>query len=141
MGETFQQLLKEYPKSAAAAQAHYYIGKSAFEAKDYATAITELKTARELNPEQYGDSRHAPHHVLLFLSEAARRARAGSGCSFSETSPNGQVPAEILEWLGLESYNAKNYAAAAKYLTALSKSGERQQRANRTSGFISATRR
>ena len=56
MSATFQQLLKEFPKSAAAAQAHYYIGKSAFEAKDYETAIAEMKTARELNPEQYGTS-------------------------------------------------------------------------------------
>jgi TolA-binding protein len=43
--------------------------------------------------------------------------------AFYAASPNGQVPAEILEWLGLEFYNAKQYAPAAKYLTALSKTG------------------
>ena len=32
------------------------------------------------------------------------------------------MPAEILEWLGIEFYNDKDYAAAEKYLTALSKS-------------------
>src|SRR6266568_2297125 len=34
MVDTFRQLLKEFPKSSVAAQAHYYIGKTAFEAKD-----------------------------------------------------------------------------------------------------------
>jgi TolA-binding protein len=36
-------------------------------------------------------------------------------------SPNGNVPGEILEWLGIEYYNEKNYAAAEKYLSALGK--------------------
>src|SRR6266568_1582587 len=38
MVDTFRQLLKEFPKSSVAAQAQYYIGKAAFEAKDYKTA-------------------------------------------------------------------------------------------------------
>ena len=49
MVETFRQLLKEFPKSSVAAQAHYYIGKAAFEAKDYKTAMKALNTARRLN--------------------------------------------------------------------------------------------
>src|SRR5437870_8122505 len=53
MVETFRQLLREFPKSSVAAQAHYYIGKAAFEAKDYKTALTALNTARQLNKEQY----------------------------------------------------------------------------------------
>ena len=43
--------------------------------------------------------------------------------SSTTASPDGQVPAEILEWLGIEFYNAKEYAPAAKYLAALSKTG------------------
>src|SRR5437588_3498047 len=35
MAQTFQQLLKEFPKSSVAAQAHYYIGKAALNAKHY----------------------------------------------------------------------------------------------------------
>ncbi len=53
MVDTFRQLLKEFPKSSVAAQAQYYIGKTAFEAKDYKTALTALNTARQLNKEQY----------------------------------------------------------------------------------------
>src|SRR5437773_7327989 len=47
MVETFRQLLKEFPKSSVAAQAQYYIGKAAFEAQDYKTAMTALNAARQ----------------------------------------------------------------------------------------------
>ncbi len=57
MAATFQQLLKEFPKSAATAQAHYYIGKAAFEAKDYESAIAEMNKARQLNKDQYAGRR------------------------------------------------------------------------------------
>src|SRR5437867_6480979 len=53
MMETFRQLLREFPKSSVAAQAQYYIGKAAFESKDYKTALTALNTARQLNKDQY----------------------------------------------------------------------------------------
>ena len=39
MVDTFLQLAKEFPKSSIAAQAQYYIGKTAFETKDYKTAL------------------------------------------------------------------------------------------------------
>ena len=122
MTAAFQQLLKEFPKSTAAAQAHYYIGKAAFEAKDYETAIAEMNTARQLNKEQYG----TPAALRIMSSYFYLKQRdplAKEVNEYFETSPNGQVPAEILEWLGLEFYNAKDYAAAAKYLAALSKTG------------------
>src|SRR5438046_9669841 len=53
MMETFRQLLREFPKSSVAAQAQYYIGKAAFELKDYKTALTALNAARQLNKDQY----------------------------------------------------------------------------------------
>src|SRR5216110_1519605 len=53
MSDTFRQLLKEYPKSPVAAQAQYYIGKAAFEGKDYKTAMAALNAARQLNKEQF----------------------------------------------------------------------------------------
>jgi len=55
MSDTFRQLLKEFPKSPVAAQAQYYIGKAAFEAKDYKTAMNALNAARQLNKDQYYD--------------------------------------------------------------------------------------
>ncbi len=130
MAATFQQLLKEFPKSAAAAQAHYYIGKAAFEAKDYETAIAEMNQARQLNKDQYGGPA-ALRIMSSYFYLKQRDALAKEVDKFYAASPNGQVPAEILEWLGIEFYNAKNYATAAKYLTALSKTGNVTQRETR----------
>ena len=121
MSATFKQLLKEFPKSTAAGQAHYYIGKSAFEAKDYETAIAELKTAREVNPKQYASSAGLRIMSSYFYLKQRDALAQEVDKSFA-ASPDGQLPAEILEWLGVEFYNARNYAAAAKYLSALSKS-------------------
>ena len=48
-------------------------------------------------------------------------------------APNAPVPAEILEWLGIEFYNEKNYQAAEKYLSAL---GRIDNAPEREAGFL-----
>ncbi len=53
MADAFRQLLKEFPKSTVAAQAQYYIGKAAFDAKEYKSALAPLNAARQLDKEQY----------------------------------------------------------------------------------------
>ena len=120
MVETFRQLLKEFPKSSVAAQAQYYIGKAAFEAKDYKTALTALNTARQLNKEQYYNL--ASLRIILcqfYLKD--RSAVTKEVNNFMATSPNVNVPPEVLNWLGIEYYNDKNFQAAEKYLNALRK--------------------
>ncbi len=42
--------------------------------------------------------------------------------SFLAANSNARVPAEILEWLGVEYYNEKNYPAAQKYFSVLGQS-------------------
>jgi TolA-binding protein len=120
MVETFRQLLREFPKSSVAAQAQYYIGKAAFEAKDYKTALTALNTARQLNKEQYYNL--ASLRIILcqfYLKD--RSALTKEVNIFIASSPNVTVPPEVLEWLGIEYYNEKNFQAAEKYLSALRK--------------------
>src|SRR5437667_1662234 len=122
MVDTFRQLLKEFPKSSVAAQAHYYIGKTAFEGKDYKTALTALNTARQLNKEQYYNL--ASVRIILcqfYLRD--RPALTKEVNNFMAESRNGgtNVPPEVLEWLGIEYYNEKNFQAAEKYLGALRK--------------------
>jgi TolA-binding protein len=122
MVETFRQLLREFPKSSVAAQAHYYIGKGAFEAKDYKTALTALNTARQLNKEQYYNLASLRIILCQFYSKD-RPALTKEVNNFMAESRNGgmNVPPEVLEWLGIEYYNEKNFQAAEKYLGALRK--------------------
>ena len=120
MVETFRQLLKEFPKSSVAAQAQYYIGKTAFEAKDYKTALTALNTARQLNKEQYYNL--ASVRIILcqfYLKDRAALTKEVN--AFMASSPDTNVAPEVLEWLGIEYYNEKNFQAAEKYLSALRK--------------------
>lgn len=121
MSDAFRQLLKEFPKSSVAAQANYYIGKAAFEAKDYKGAIPALDAARQLNKEQYYNL--ATLRILssyFYLKD--RAALTNELNTYVAANPNAKVPADILEWLGIEYYNEKNYADAEKYLSLLSKS-------------------
>jgi TolA-binding protein len=120
MSDAFRQLLKEFPKSTVAAQANYYIGKAAFEAKDYKGALASLEAARQLNKEQYYNLATL-RIVSSFFYLKDRAALSKEVDAFVANTPDARIPAEILEWLGLEYYNEKNYAAAAKYLTLLGK--------------------
>jgi len=120
MAQTFRQLLKEYPKSSVAAQAQYYIGKAAFDAKDYKGAMPALQAARQLNKEQYYNL--ASLRIILCYFYLKNRAGLTKEVDdFMAAAPETNVPAEVLEWLGIEYYNEKNYQAAEKYLGALGK--------------------
>ena len=120
MAETFRQLLKEFPRSSVAAQAQYYIGKAAFEAKDYKTALAALDAARQLNKEQYYNLATL-RIISSYFGLKDRSALTKEVNDFMATSPTVSVPAEILEWLGIEYYNEKNYEVAKTYLGALGK--------------------
>jgi TolA-binding protein len=120
MSDAFRQLLKEFPKSAAAPMAHYYIGKTAFEMKDYKAALPELNSARQLDKDRY----YAPATVRIISCSFGLHDRAATTKevdAFLAANAPGTIPAEILEWLGIAYYNDKNYIAAEKYLGVLGK--------------------
>lgn len=118
MTAAFRQLLKEYPKTAAAAQAQYYIGKAAFEAKNYKAAIAPLNEARKLNKEQY-DVPATLRIMSAHFYQKNRTELAAEADRFLAEQPGTRIPADILQWLGIEAYNEKDFAAAEKYLSAL----------------------
>lgn len=120
MVDTFRQLLREFPKSSVAAQAQYYIGKAAFEAKDYKTAMTALNAARQLNKEQYYNLASLRLILCQFYLKD-RPALTKEVNNFMANSPNVNPPPEVLEWLGIEYFKEKNYQTAEKYLSALGK--------------------
>ena len=120
MSDAFQQLLKEFPKTPIAAQAHYYIGKAAFEAKEYKVAIRSLDLARQLNKEQFQNL--ATLRIIsshFYLKE--RKSLTVEVDALMKDNPEAAIPPEILEWLGIEFYNEKSYAEAILYLGALAR--------------------
>jgi TolA-binding protein len=121
MSDAFRQLLKEFPKSSVAAQANYYIGKAAFEAKDYKGALAPLEAARQLSKEQYYNLATL-RIVSAFFYLKDRPALTKEVDGFLAANSGAKVPAEILEWLGVEYYNEKNYPAAEKYFSVLGQS-------------------
>ena len=120
MTDAFRQLLKEFPKSTVAAQAQYYIGKTALEAKDYKTALTALNAARQLNKDQYYNLATV-RIISCYFYMKDRAALTREIDNFMASSAPTNVPAEILESVGTDYYNEKNYPAAEKYLSALGK--------------------
>jgi TolA-binding protein len=120
MTDAFKQLLKEFPKSTVAPQAQYYIGKTAFEAKDYKAALAPLNAARQLNKEQYYNLATV-RIISCYYYLKDRNAVAKEVDNLLAASPATNAPAEILEWLGIQYYNEKNYTASEKYFSALGK--------------------
>jgi TolA-binding protein len=120
MTDAFRQLLKEFPKSTVAPQAQYYIGKTAFEAKDYKAALAPLNAARQLNKEQYYNLATV-RIISCYYYLKDRNAVTKEVDNLLVASPGTNAPAEILEWLGIQYYNEKNYTASEKYLGALGK--------------------
>ncbi|RFC44279.1 MAG: Tetratricopeptide (TPR) repeat/Tetratricopeptide (TPR) repeat/TolA-binding protein [Verrucomicrobia bacterium] len=56
MANYFEQLLKEFPESTSKAEANHWIGRAAFESKDYKKAVAYLAEARTLSPGDYFES-------------------------------------------------------------------------------------
>ena len=117
MVEAFKLLLKDYPKTAARAQAGYWIGSAAFDAKNYREAAPYLEDARKLDKEQFGEK--ASIRLLqsqYYLEDKVATARE---VDFYSKEGKTKVPAEILRWLGTELYKGGAFESAEKYLLML----------------------
>ncbi|MEO8353733.1 MAG: tetratricopeptide repeat protein, partial [Chthoniobacteraceae bacterium] len=114
MVQTFKIYLRERPdaKGAGAAEAYYWIGSVAFESKDYKNAVEPLRQARENNPaehfEQISQRLMASHYYLEDKEGCAREVDA-----YLSGDEKGQVPYEVLNWLGLGYFKAAGDATAA----------------------------
>ena len=130
MAESFGKLLKEYPKSPAAAEANYWVGWVAFDNKDYKGAREPLSAARTLDPEQYFE--RASLRILLACYHLEQREALGREIEMYENGGDKRpAPYDVLEWLGQGYYEAamketipekraSGFRDAAKYLAMLS---------------------
>ena len=114
MAAAFQELLRRYPNSAAAAQAHFWLGWAAFENKDYPQAITLLDKARLLDSKNYAD--RATLRILLAQYQLQDRAAAARE---ADDYKGGAIPAEVVIWLAQGYLDDKKFAKAEKLLMPL----------------------
>jgi TolA-binding protein len=130
MAKTFRQLLKDFPQSAAAAEANYWIGWVAFEKKEYRAVTEPLAAARKLDRERYFELASLKILWALFYLED-RPALAQEIEAYQSGGAKRPVPYDIVHWLGQKSYEAGNesgqraeYDRAAKFLGILVDRGD-----------------
>jgi TolA-binding protein len=124
MTVTFRQLLKDYPNSSGAAQANYWIGWAAFEAKHYQDAIAPLTQARQLNPDEFAEK--TTLRLILCYQNLRRKADAAKEVDdFIQKDPQRvSMVLDVCRWLGSEFYNENNFSQAAKYLGQMTRNME-----------------
>src|SRR6201994_1837547 len=124
MSATFRTLLKNYPNSTGAAQANYWIGWAAFEAKHYEEAIAPLSKARELNPDEFGEK--TTLRLILCDQNLHKKAEAAKEVDdFIQKDPQRiSMVLDVCRWLGSEFYNENNFESAAKYFGLMTKNME-----------------
>ncbi|HWL54674.1 MAG TPA: tetratricopeptide repeat protein [Chthoniobacteraceae bacterium] len=117
MMEAFERLLKEYPESHAAGQAHYWIGLTAYQARDYRKAVEMLSKARSLDKEF--NEKSTLHIIAALRHLEDRKALAAE---IDQAGPKTKLDPELLRWLGTESLKAGEAGQATRYLTRLTES-------------------
>jgi len=117
MAASFKLLLKDFPETAAKAQASYWIGWAAFEAKNYKEAAPQLKEARDLDKEQFGEK--AGIRVLLSQYYLEDKTETAKEVERYARDGKTKVPPEILRWLGKNFHDGASHESAVKYLVML----------------------
>ncbi len=111
----FETLLKKFPTTSAAAQAYYGIGRGNFDQKIYDKAIPALRRSIEIDSKGYLEK----SSQLIILCDYARQNAdnlAKTIDSYLLSRPDGQVPPNILKWLGLKLYSSDDFKRAARFL-------------------------
>ncbi len=117
MLEAFELLIKDYPESLARAQAEYWVGRAAFEAKDYKKAAVHLVESRQRDREQFIERASLPlilsHYYLEDWEAVAREV------DLYAKDGKGKVPVDVLRGLSEQLYERKSFVGAEKYLSLL----------------------
>ena len=131
MAETFKLLLKEFPNTAAAADANYWIGWVAFENKNYKDAPGPLNAARNADKEKYLERASlkilAAHYYVENWEAVGREIDL-----YLSAGGKGQVPEQVLRGVGMHYYDigdraenpgqkTENFSYAAKFLELMAK--------------------
>lgn len=120
MAKYYEGLVKNFPKAspAALAEAHFLLGRAAFDLGDSSRAITHLTEAKTLDPHKYGEQVNVlavlSYHKLQDVDQLK-----GALETLQKENPGAvsRVPDVIPAWLGLQAYGMKDLETADKYMT------------------------
>jgi TolA-binding protein len=109
MADTFKVYLRDYPNAETAdrAEASFWIGSVAFENKAYKDAIAPLRVAREQNKTDYFE-RASVRLMLCFYYLEDTDGVAKEIENYINGGAKGQVPYEVLRWLGFTLFDRAN---------------------------------
>ena len=118
MADTFEMLLKEFPESAARAKANYWVGRTAFEAKNYKKAAPHLDESRKLDKAQFFERSSLALMACLYNLEDVDATE--KEVEFYKTNGGkAATPSDVIRWLGQKSYERGQYEQAEKFLPEL----------------------
>ena len=131
MAETYKVLLKEFPNTAAAADANYWIGWVAFENKNYKDVPGPLGAARQAEKEKYFE-RASLRILLAFYYTEDWEAVGREVEQYLSAGGKGQVPEQVLRGVGMHFFEAGDraekpeertrfFGESAKYLGLMAK--------------------
>jgi TolA-binding protein len=124
MTAAFHDLLTKFPNTPGAAQANYWIGWAAFEAKRYDDAISPLLKARELNPDEFAE-KTTLRLILCYQNLQRKEDAAKEVDGFIQKDPQRtSLVLDVCRWLGSEFFNESNSAQAAKYFGLVTKDAD-----------------
>ena len=105
------------------AEANYWIGWGLVKANTAKDAVSYLEKARSLRPDAY--AKHAGLLLTLgyFASQDPLKLAAEINLAI-QGKYDADIPDQAIQWSGMQSYNAGDYASAAKSLALVSNPGE-----------------
>lgn len=120
MAKYYEGLIKNFPKAspAALAEAHFLLGRAAFDQGDFKSSIAHMSEAKTLDPQKYGEQ----VNVLTVLSyhrlqDVNKLKEALETLQKENPGAVSRVPDVIPAWLGLQAYGMKDLETADKYMT------------------------
>ena len=118
MAETFEVLLKEFPESAARAKANYWVGRTAFETKNYKKAAPHLDAARKLDKEQFFERSSLALMACLYNLEDVEATEKEIEY-YKANGGKAETPSDVIRWIGQKCFERGQYEQAEKFLPEL----------------------
>jgi tetratricopeptide (TPR) repeat protein len=111
----FDLLVNKFPRSPAAGQAWFGIGRAHYSLQQWDESVKALTKAIDTDRKTYLDQ---ASQMIIQAQYVQQNVEALSGAidDYRRANAGGNIPPNVLTWLGLTYYNKKNYPRAAQYL-------------------------